>query len=99
MRYLPPAEAELFVAASYYEEQDSGLGLRFLDTVDRAAAWVVENPLASPVVLLRGVRTAVRRRRLQPFPYAVLYVVEPDLLVVAIAHERRRPGYWMDRVP
>jgi len=41
----------------------------------------------------------IRRVLLQRFPFAVVYQVEPELiLIVAVAHQRRRPGYWRDRI-
>ena len=34
------------------------------------------------------------------FPYRVVFLeTEPEILVVAVAHERRRPGYWRARLP
>jgi hypothetical protein len=39
------------------------------------------------------------RGRARVFPYAVLYSIEDDyILIVAIAHGKRRPGYWRHRL-
>ena len=49
---------------------------------------------------LPGIRTArpVRRRLLKAFPYAMIYEVrDTEILVVAVAHNRRKPGYWRKR--
>jgi hypothetical protein len=41
----------------------------------------------------------IRRCRLSRFPYAVIYAPEPEeILVIAIMHMHRRPGYWRDRL-
>jgi hypothetical protein len=41
-----------------------------------------------------------RKRRLYHFPYTVYYVeFDESIWIVAIAHQKRRPGYWTDRVP
>ena len=42
---------------------------------------------------------AVRSRAVDKFPYRVVYFVADELVIVlAVAHEKRRPGYWRDRV-
>ena len=42
---------------------------------------------------------AVRRKVLRRFPYSVAWLVEPTgIVIVAVAHGKRRPGYWLDRV-
>lgn len=44
-------------------------------------------------------RPGVRRRILRRFPYSILYTLDNDVvLVIAVAHQRRRPGYWRRRV-
>ena len=60
-----------------------------------ALSFVAEAPLASP--LWRADRD-YRRRRMRRFPYMVVYRIEGGVvLVVAVAHERRTPGYWTER--
>lgn len=44
-------------------------------------------------------KPAVRSKGVTSFPYRVVYFVESDLLtIVAVAHAKRRPGYWRERV-
>jgi len=44
-------------------------------------------------------REDVRVRVLRRFPFSVIYAVVPDMVVViAVAHHQRRPGYWLRRV-
>jgi plasmid stabilization system protein ParE len=62
-----------------------------LDAIQRVA----QDPEAgSPVSVDRNIRRVLVAR----FPYQVVYRVRPDaVVIVAIAHAKRRPGYWMDR--
>ncbi len=88
------ANAEMNDAAQYYEERAFGLGLSFLDAVEGAVDNILENPEAYQLV-----GDEVRHKLFMRFPYSLLYVVEPDRIrVVAVAHQKRRPGYWSYRL-
>lgn len=70
-----------------------GLGIVFSAAVDEAVRFAAEFPEA-------GVPLGpdLRRAFVRAFPYYVLYAHSAEQLsVVAIAHFRRRPGYWRDR--
>jgi plasmid stabilization system protein ParE len=87
------AERELNDAALYYEDESRGLGIRFLDEIDRQIALIVKNPNAS--VKIRG---NVRRRILRTFPYGILYSARRDgIRILAVMNLRRRPNYWVGR--
>jgi plasmid stabilization system protein ParE len=91
--FLPEAEEEMVEAARFYETQTSGLGADFLLEIRRATEGISKNPRAGRV--LRG---KVRRRLVRRFPYGLLYHVDPnEIVVVAVMHLRRRPGYWRGR--
>ncbi|MBI4701495.1 MAG: type II toxin-antitoxin system RelE/ParE family toxin [Deltaproteobacteria bacterium] len=91
------ASAELAAAAEWYERQGSGLGDALLDDVTKALVAIAESPRTWPR-MPRGYR-GVRRFVLARFPYGVVYVERPDhLLVAAIAHTSREPGYWRNRL-
>ena len=93
VRFLRPAELEMLDAARYYELQASGLGGDFLDKIDSAVQDIGMHPERWPVV-----RFNIRRRLMHRFPYALLYRIDPEEIVIqAIMHLHRRPGYWMDR--
>jgi toxin ParE1/3/4 len=81
---------------AWYERQREGLGGEFTDEVDRAIARIARSPTRWPVVFAK-----FRKVRLRRFPYILYYyVVDPSLaLVLAVAHGRRRPGYWKRRLP
>jgi len=94
VRFLATAEQELLNGALYYDRLAPGLGAEFLDAVDAAAEGIREAPELWPVL-----RDETRRRMLRRFPYALLYRIEPDaIVVVAVMHLRRRPDYWTDRI-
>jgi plasmid stabilization system protein ParE len=89
-----PAEKDLSDAAAYYDQQVAGLGADFLDAVDAVLAEIEAFPERWPFRAF-----PVRRRLLHRFPYAVLYRSdEKEVLVLAVAHLRRRSWYWMKRL-
>jgi plasmid stabilization system protein ParE len=92
--FLPPAEDELIAAAQYYQQQSAGLGSEFLSEVERTVAAILAYPEAAP-----RVKKDIRRRLLKRFPFGILYAVAADeVVIVAVMHLRRRPGYWEDRL-
>ena len=88
------AEAELLEAARYYEERVSGLGHALIEDVELAVLDISSNPLSCPTV-----GAELRRRVVRRFPYSLLYFAETErIVVVAVAHQKRRPGYWKYRL-
>jgi len=99
VRIHPGATADLTSAGDWYELQLPGLGADLSDDVDRALDAIAERPMTWP--LWPGVDEAVGVRRflLARFPFAVGYTVEGnEVVVLAVAHLRRRPGYWLGRL-
>ena len=93
-RFLPAAEAELLKEVAYYSKARERLGVKFAHAVEIA----VRNVLANPV---GGVPSAkgTRSRIVKGFPFSVVYrVSDLELLVVAVMHHRRDPGYWTARI-
>lgn len=95
---LQAAEEELLDVVGWYEDQQVGLGARFLTEVEKASNRIEEWPRIGPVWTYSGVPEGVRRVSLQTFPYHLVYVEDPRLVVVAVAHMKRRPGYWRSRL-
>jgi plasmid stabilization system protein ParE len=90
----PEAEHELVDGALFYAEQaDPELGLAFIAEFERALDILREQPnLAAPW------RAMARRFPLRRFPYFVICVVEGmELRIIALVHQRRRPGSWSGR--
>ncbi len=92
--FLPEAEQEMLEAALYYQSQASGLGIDFLSVVEHALKFIMESPNTCPI--LEG---ELRRRLVRRFPFGILYKVESEeIVVIAVAHLRRKPGYWKERI-
>ena len=93
-RFLEAARADLREAIRYYEAQRQGLGAEFRDEVRSALERIERFPEA-----WHPLSQNTRRCRLHRFPYGIIYQVRPEeILVVAVAHLHRRPGYWDDRI-
>jgi plasmid stabilization system protein ParE len=94
LEFHPDALAEYEASVEHYESIQPGLGSRFIASVESALQSILESPATWPVL-----EQDVRRRLTRVFPYAVLYSVEPEyILVIAILHCHRNPGYWQSRV-
>ena len=93
LRFNPLAEAELQDAASWYEDRKAGLGARFIAAIRHRAGEIVESPRRWSVM------GGVRRVLLGPSPYAIVYreISDDEIEIVAIAHLKRRQGYWAQR--
>jgi hypothetical protein len=73
---------------------DLGLGERFLRRVEDATAFMQEYPRGAPIM-----QGAARGKVVSRFPYTVLYSIEErGIYVLAVAHHKRRPGYWRSRL-
>lgn len=98
LRFLPEAEAELRAAAEWYDDR-AGLGDELAAEVRAATTRIAAAPEAFAPA--RGVRSGLRAREapVTRFPYRVIFVeLDEEVRVVALAHERRRPGYWRRRM-
>jgi plasmid stabilization system protein ParE len=94
VRFHEAADAELTDAVRYYDGKAFGLGDRFLAEVKTASRTIERYP-----EIARVIESGVRAKPLFSFPYTLMYVVDPDeLVIVAVAHQSRRPGYWSDRL-
>jgi len=92
--FLPEADEEFREAVRYYENEAPGVGLRFVAEVQRGVTLITENPFAAAAV-----GSGIRRKVLNHFPYSLLYAVEPEFVVIlAVAHHKRRPRYWRGRL-
>lgn len=93
-RFLAPARREFLAQVAYYQKETPGLGARFTAAVEAATARALAFPLTGSAISKN-----TRRVFVYDFPFAVIYRVQPDgILVVAVAHHSRRPEYWHYRV-
>ncbi|MBI5493957.1 MAG: type II toxin-antitoxin system RelE/ParE family toxin [Deltaproteobacteria bacterium] len=98
LRWHPDTKEEITEAAAWYAAKREGLGAAFVDAVQAAAHAISVNPLRFSPLGHAPPDAQPRRALVSGFPYLVIYEVRTDhVLIVAVAHERRRPGYWARR--
>ena len=89
----PEAADEANAAFNWYENQQPGLGGEFYRELTRGFEFILENPLVSRVAY-RG----LRKRKLNRFPYLVVYqVADDEVSVVSVFHGSRNPAVWKRR--
>lgn len=94
LQFHPEALSEYEEAARYYAGCQTGLELRFIASVETAVRQIAIAPER-----WRIVEQDIRRCLTKVFPYAILYTIERDwVLIVAVMHCHREPGYWRQRV-
>ena len=92
--FLEPAQIELEEEVKYYNEQQLRLGYDFAKEIADTIARILRYPEAWTKLSKR-----TRRCRTKRFPYGVVYQITGDkILVIAVAHLRRKPWYWRERV-
>jgi len=94
-RFHPAAASEHLESVAFYESRLAGLGADYLTEFEATMARVCGAPSSCPIDCPPDIRIA----RLKRFPFSVLYRQRNARLeVLAVAHQRRRPGYWLPRV-
>ncbi|QSQ22682.1 type II toxin-antitoxin system RelE/ParE family toxin [Pyxidicoccus parkwayensis] len=84
----------------WYERRQPGLGSDFAAQLDQDLAQLIDSPRMAPpwkgpTAQQLGVRVAVMRR----YPFVLPYLAREEWVVVlAVAHVRKRPGYWLRRL-
>ena len=95
MRYVfhPEALAEYAEAVQYYAQQRTEVAQAFINAVEDAVYRVREAPTRYTTI-----DEDVRRCMTHRFPYGILYIIEPDyILILAVMHCSREPRYWKNR--
>ena len=99
IRLLPEAVDEAKEAALWYDHRQLGLGDEFLAELQSALAAIEEHSHGMPVLECYAGARDIRRHILRRFPYMVIFAYDAEeCLVVAVAHTRRRPLYWRNRL-
>jgi toxin ParE2 len=94
VRFLVEAERELDEAVAFYEFQRPGLGTEFAAAVRQGLTHIAQFPEG-----WHPLTPHIRRYRLVRFPYGLIYAPLPEeILIVAVMHLHRRPGYWVNRL-
>lgn len=94
VRFVPEARQEFLAQVAYYEKESTGLGGRFRREIEKTVRIATSFPRA-------GSPCAARTRRVivKGFPFSIVYRSEgAGIVVFAVAHFRRHPSYWFDRV-
>jgi toxin ParE1/3/4 len=95
IRTVEPASDEFHEAVRWYEARRASLGAEFFDAVAAALSLIETNPEIGPAISADG---HTHRALVARFPYQVVYRVRAsEIVIVAIAHLKRRPGYWKHR--
>jgi plasmid stabilization system protein ParE len=91
--FLRDARRDFDESFDWYAERSTQAALRFSDAVDAALTDVVADPVR--FATMDGVHCECPVKR---FPFRIVFrLVDERVLVVAIAHAKRRPGYWRNR--
>ncbi|MBS0365920.1 MAG: type II toxin-antitoxin system RelE/ParE family toxin [Proteobacteria bacterium] len=94
VRFHPLAADEAEAARRWYYERNASLSNAFRHELDAAVQNIADGPERWPTYPGKS-----RRYLLHRFPYSVVYRLRADVVeVMAVAHHRRRPGYWRDRL-
>ena len=94
IRYHEAAEDELLNEIGYLELRANGLGRRFFEEIRRSEKLISQFPESA-----EEIRPGIRKRILRKFRYSLIYSIEEEgVLILAVAHHSRRPGYWLGRI-
>lgn len=92
-RFHPEATKEAEEARDWYADRSLHAAAAFLDELDKAIETVIDAPERWPQYFF-----GTRRYVLHRYPFLLVYrVVDDTVQFLAVAHGRRRPGYWEDR--
>jgi plasmid stabilization system protein ParE len=99
VRFAPEVSEELAEAVLWYEARRRGLGNEFLAEMESTLPIIGSRPQSFPRLEQVSPPYEIRRALLPRFPYAIVFLVRvEELRVLAVAHAKRRPGYWLSRV-
>jgi toxin ParE1/3/4 len=99
VRFAPEVPDELAEAVLWYESRRPGLGKELLDEIGLMLPLVGGRPQSFPRLQHVDSTLEIRRALLARFPYAVVFLVRDDeVRILAVAHAKREPGYWLSRV-
>lgn len=92
-RFLEEAETEFLKEVQYYADVQAGGAERFRTAIEDATPRALAFPMAGLSYLAR-----TRRVFVKGYPFFLVYRPEAaGVVVLAVVHESRRPGYWMSR--
>ena len=93
VEFHPAAADEVDEAEAWYGERNPLAAAAFRAELNRAVVAVRDQPERWPRHL-----AGTRRRHFRWFPFSLVYRIETArILVIAVSHHRRKPGYWRER--
>jgi hypothetical protein len=92
--FHPEAYDEMLESARYFESKTPGLGLDLMSAVQESTQRILGFPISGPIE-----RSQIRKSLVRGFPFTILYEVHSDhIFIAAVMHQRRKPGYWKNRL-
>ena len=90
----PAAQREYTAAIAWYQQRSERAARLFVAEVERVVAIIAAQPDR-----YGWYEEPFHEAGLRRYPYSLIYRVEPsgEILIVAVAHASREPGYWQDR--
>ncbi len=99
VRVLAPARIELAEAAAWYARERAELGGELIIAYESVLQHALEFPQIGSIATSVGKKHEVRRFVFERFPYDLVTMkLAQELIVIAIAHHHRKPGYWKHRL-
>ncbi len=87
-------EVDVEAAFNWYEGEEPGLGLEFLEELRAAYHRILDHPLG-----YQDLRSGIRRALTRRFPYAVYFSIEEEaIVIVAVLSTARDPEEWQRRI-
>lgn len=94
VRFIQEAKQEFLEEVAYYDTVQPGLGLRFTKALEEATMRALAFPLSGTLSA-----SGIGRVFLKNFPFTIFYRPEKtDIVIFAVAHNARKPGYWKNRI-
>jgi plasmid stabilization system protein ParE len=89
----PDAQQDIDASAAWYAERSARAAIRFLDELDHLIDRIADAPTQFPMF-----NADLRRAIFHRFPFYIVFrVTEARITVLAVAHGKRRHGFWRDR--
>jgi len=93
VEFLEPALIEYQEAIEFYKLQTEGLEKRFISEIDKSISIIKNYPEIFPEYT-----NHTRKAVVNIFPYNLIYsVVNQNIIIIAVAHQHRKPSYWINR--
>jgi plasmid stabilization system protein ParE len=90
----PAAAKDIAEAYGWYETQQEGLGVQFLNAIERSFQRIAKKPSLYPIVLRGARRTLIRG-----FPYSIFFrVLGDEVRILGVIHQHRHPKDWIRRL-